>query len=85
MGAKASRIMDFGILWWSPTGKARGTLLHAPAGRHLPSNVGTGPPNVLPIHQRPCLHAEVPAFAETLRVDRRYRTQVSPSAAVVKT
>ena len=26
---------------WSPTGKARGTLLHAPVGQHLPTNAGT--------------------------------------------
>ena len=28
-------------LKWSPTGKARGTLLHAPVERHPPSIVGT--------------------------------------------
>ena len=55
---------------WSPTGKARGTLLHAPVGRHP--------------GQTPCLHAEVPAFAETLRAGRRYGTQAWPSAAGVK-
>ena len=55
---------------WSPAGKACGTLLHAPVGRHP--------------DQRPCLHAEVPAFAETLRAGRRYGTQVWPSAVGVE-
>jgi hypothetical protein len=33
--------------------------------------------------QRPCLHAEVPAFAETLRAGRRYGTQAwSPAAGM---
>ena len=34
-------LFSFNRFWWSPTGKARGTLLHAPVGRHLPTDVGT--------------------------------------------
>jgi hypothetical protein len=60
-------------------------LSNAHVGRHLPSIVGTGrPKNGAFLHgQRPCLHAEVPAFAETLRAGRRYGTQAwSPAAGM---
>jgi hypothetical protein len=37
-----------GIVMWSPTGKARGTIPDAPVGRHLPTDVGTHSSTAIP-------------------------------------
>ena len=63
-------------LEWNPTGKTRGTYFPPQWGDI--SRLTSGHPG-----QRPCLHAEVPAFAESLRAGRRCGTQAWPSAAGV--